>query len=423
MTGSFTLAAGSTGSTGTLSGNGTFITKKHFITCPAHLVLLHPAIAPFRTPTGPSGGTGLSLVNSVMVDVFNVNGSGKSYSYKARVEGLDGAGDIALLKIHKSDNSGAPKIKDCHPYMKMGDSLKYTTGNDVFMIGNLYQRDFRSFAAGSVRNNKMTAQEGTVMYECFGTTLPYNSLVDTRTLNSVTPYVHDYSSPDGAPIIDVTGRMVGMTTVPFCSVRATTTQNSIVPAPWFPSATANLAGKTQAVGDNNSTGVSARFMRCVLKALIKAYCRGEDSSHAVTVTDTGLGVTYRRYVKGYLGISYRVVDGPFYAARPATTCRQIVGLQTQQVATLGSATTGLLTSGDVLSHIKCIEIGNVNNQMSPGIYNWRKLPGNVVKVTVREQLADFNTTHSARLTYLDFPAAADYSPLDFAGVVSTNPTF
>lgn len=424
VTGQFNLASGTTGATGTLSGNGFFLTKKHFITCPAHLVLLHPDIAAYRTPTGPSGGTGLSLVNAVFVDVFNVNGGGKAYTYRAQVHGIDGAGDIALLKIHKSDNPDAPKIKDCHPYMKLGDSLKYTPGNKVFTIGNLYQKDFRSVAEGIVRNNKMTSQSGTVVYEGFGTTLPYSSLIDTRTLGDGAPlYVHHYAAPDGAPIIDVTGRVVAMASVPFASVRGADGDASIVPATNFLPAGTNQAGLTQAVGDNDMTGVSSRFMRCVLRALIRAYCKDEDSSHAVSVTDAGLAVTYRTYIKGYLGVSWRVVDGVFYSLHPAVTCRQIVGLHVGLLATLGVVDSGVLANNDILSHFKCVELGNVNNQMTPGSYNWRKLPGDTVKATVRSALLGYNESHTARLTYVAFPASADYSPLNFAGVSHTAPTF
>lgn len=421
VTGQFTLASGATGATGTLSGNGFFITKKHFVVCPAHLVTLHPAIRAARSPTGPSGGTGITPVNNIFVDVFNVNGGSKSYTYQAQLEGVDGAGDIALLKIHRDDNE-QPRIKECHPYLKFGDSTKYTKGNRVFSIGTQYDKDFQSMVSGEVRNNHLTVNNGSVVYEAFSTTLPYNAEVRTTSMNvlgSAVTFVEYYKGPDGQPILDVTGRVVGMLTGALASVRAATAEASDIRNP-----NAVSARDTQVVGDNYSVGPSQRFMCCPLKALVKAYCKNKDSRYAVTVDDTNLSKTFRSYVKGFLGINYTVVDGAWYATHQSVSCREIIGLNTVVTASpLGVTATGQLLTTDILSHLNCVAIGNTENQLAPSLITWRKLPGKTVSATVRPASAGWNSSAKALLTLLPFPATLDYSPLDFFADYSLQPQF
>ena len=400
----------------TYSGNGFFITRRHFIVCPAHLVILPPVLGALRVPPPPLTGSGAITqpvpVQNIYVTVFNVNGTRDSYVYNATLVGVDGAGDIALLKLSPNSgcNSGAPKIKHCHPYLKFGDSLKYSPGNKVFSIGTLFSPDFRSVAEGIVRNNKGFNQNDVVVYELMSTTLPYNAQI-TRLISGALTVLQ---SPDGAPILDVTGHIVGMITVPL-SIST-------------PSATSGLVNAAYN-SDDYAVGVSQRFMRCVLKSLIKSYCQNKAQHQTVLLTDTGLGTTFWNYRKGFIGTSYQVVDDRFYAGALSTsfgatgatgaTCRRILGIVSNPVSGTGAAgftgPSGNVLPGDLITHVNCTEIGNLPDQLALSTFDWRKISGECAKLTIVHQnpTPAYSTCAEAKITYVDFPAIYDYSPQDY----------
>jgi hypothetical protein len=374
-------------------GNGFFVTSKHFIVCPAHLVIMDPALT--RVPAGPSGEP--TPFNQIFVDVFNVNGSGASWTYQARLVGVDGAADIAVLRISHSDNPNPPKLRKCHPYLKFGSSLKYSPGNQVFSIGTLFRQDFQSIAEGIVRNNKALDQSGSVVYEMMSTTLPYNAF---STVSS--GVITKLEAPDGAPILDVTGRVVGM---------IATAANTSGSSSWTPLNPAPT-GAEYFSSDNYAVGPSQRFMRCVLRAIIKSYCKGAANSHTTAVVDPGNGQTFYKYTKGFLGLNFTVVDADFYTTNTGANCRQIIGLGITGTSAISFAG----YTGGILSHINCVELGNLSYQLAPTLLTWRKSAGDKVKVTLRPAQDTYNDIYETSATLLTFPNVRDYSPLSLKPV-------
>lgn len=154
-----------------INGNGFFIKghkNERYIVCPASLVLLPPALtgAVARYPYVPfnSGDIAALLPNGnirddmtrasrIIVDVFNVNTKGRdlsqalSYSYKAELIGVDGAADIAVLRIDREDpyNLSNPCITDCHPYLCFTDKAyecqrtPMVRGQKVYLLGDYLQ--------------------------------------------------------------------------------------------------------------------------------------------------------------------------------------------------------------------------------------------------------------------------------------------
>lgn len=409
----FTGTVGLTGAN--YSGNGFFITKRHFVVAPAHLVIAPPNIGALRFPAFT--GTGPVPMTNILVTVFNVNCTRDTFVYNATLIGVDGAGDIALLKLNDHNCEG-PKIKHCHPYFKFGDSLKYSPGNTVYSIGDLgLNQDFRSVSQGIVRNNKYFDAAGLVVYEGISTTLPYNAQrVFSAGLVPAAGTLVQLIANDGAPIIDVTGRIVGMVT----------TSTNIL-ATQIPILIPTVLGISINNEDDLALGVSQRFMRCVLRALIKSYCRGEPQHQTVLVTDAALGTTYYNYRKGFLGATYDLVNGRFFAGvlgggitgATGAACRRVVGIAYHPFGVTGAlGITGTVSNGDILSHVNCVEIGNLADQLPLTTLNWRHIAGECARFTYVTQSSLYSVCNEVKATYTDFPFALDYSPLFFNAVAS-----
>lgn len=414
---------GVTGATGaanvSYAGNGFFMTRRHFVVCPAHLVIVPPALGGVnRLPNAPLSQ--IAPVQYIYVTAFNVNGSNKSYTYRATLVGVDGAGDIALLKLNNNTCGSAPKVKHCHPYLKFGDSLKYSPGNEVYSIGTLFGQDFRSLSTGIVRNNKQFDQTGSLVYEIVGTTLPYDSQRIFQTVYGTQVALTQLNSPDGAPILDVTGHVVGMVT------------GALNVSPWGTQVASSVPVDNGSVNsDNYAVGVSQRFMKCVLKALIKSYCQGAVRHNTVLLTDTGLtdstgaSLTFYSYQKGYIGAAFKVVSGNFYAGLvPSATagtgadCTQIVGIVVNPNGASATGFTGV--TGDVITHVNCVEIGNLSDQLGLGTFDWRKIAGECSRITLRTQSSSYNSCNESKITYISYPSAFDYSPLIYNGNPNAN---
>ena len=99
-------------------GNGFFI-KGHYIITTAELVMCSPNLIHRIPPYYPPGILKsesvehmIIRVSKILVDISNVNGLGRSYSYEADIVGIDGAANIAVLKINadREWNRGNPKV-------------------------------------------------------------------------------------------------------------------------------------------------------------------------------------------------------------------------------------------------------------------------------------------------------------------------
>jgi len=179
--------------------------------------------------------------------------------------------------------------------------------------------------------------------------------------------------------------------------------------------------------DNLALGVSQRFMRCVLRALIKSYCQQKVQHQTVLVSDPNASNTFYNYRKGFLGITYELVNGRFFASSvlgitgaTGASCRRILGIAAFPFGTTGAAgLTGVIAPGDILTHVNCVEIGNLPDQLPLSTFDWRKIAGECARFTYVTQASQYNLCAETKVTYAEFPFEFDYSPLYYAGTALT----
>ena len=187
-------------------------------------------------------------------EVFNVNGCGRSFIYRANVIGLDFDTGVAIYGIEPCDpwNKCLPPIMD-QPYLKWGNSKCYTPGNKVYTIGDFRCADSQSMSYGCVIDNTNASRDGNVCYEMIATTMDV------------------YLGAEGAPILNECGYVVGVIT--------------------------GLTGEGR-----NAVGVTSSFIERVVSALVRSACRPNCTPHALYLDLFGF-IAYRH---GILDWSYRI---------------------------------------------------------------------------------------------------------------------
>lgn len=426
-----------------IEGSGFFI-KGHYIVCPAHLVLIPPhwlavnyrypyvGAAPLSPPDRDNAT--MTKVSRILVDVFEVNGGKASYSYEASLIGVDGAGDIAVLRIDSrlQYNLCSPCIKKCHPYFCLGDSRRYKPGQEVYAMGNA----FSSFHSANATSGAHQIVEGMVAdnrgIDYFG--FAPQELVFTN--------LEILGNKSGLPLVDKFGRVIGMQTIAAVGV--------IPLLPYSDPSTQNFSFPVMmARGETAASGPSQFFMKRVLKALLCGPCK-KSSNHVGSVNDA-LG-SYYYYIKGYAGIAWEVVTGKYYdtTVNPVTgvrsirydpltgaflnspQCKQLIGVQVVTLAgqavplvlyaeVPGAASTapypsGLLNSpfvgsilpGDIITYINGCPLGDLKSQIPPALKTWCTLPGDRVTLTYRKASDQYESENSAAAALLAFPPFMDY---------------
>ena len=308
-------------------GTGAFI-NEHLILTSSALVIAPPTVLttnnrfPFTSPSVPvaSGNVPAELVqmSKILVTVHNLNGratpsrktlDGHAVTYEASLVMVDGAGGYALLRIDCCSewNRCLPQIKPCHPSFCIGQSRKLRSGDDVYLLGEFTAN--RGVGQGSSCCVAIT--KGVVSYnkgsDRNGWFLPEFVIVDAAA----------FSPAQGMPLVNKFGQLVGLQiastpgVVPDLSVEG-------FPAP-------GLAR----IGAGATAAVSEFFMRRAIKAtlgLLKCDpCESEKKlkCHLGLVVDTGAG-NFHKYLKGYAGIAYNIVDGSdfnTYLRDPTTGAR------------------------------------------------------------------------------------------------------
>lgn len=425
-----------------LSGNG-FMVKKHLVVCPAHLVLIPPTVLstnnryPYTATNvvAPTGTTpnAITQVSRILVDVFNVNGCCRSYTYQASLHGVDGAGDIAVLKLEKrlDWNLANPCIECKHPWFKWGKSRAYCAGEPVYAIGDFTTSRFNLFAP----HGKPGIIEGTLADNRYmdyqGWALPEFVLTD---LNA-------YFARSGLPLLDKWGRIIGMQTTNVTGALSTTVSLN---------------------GDGYVAGPSQFFMKKVVKSLLCGR-KSRFSCELIEVTDL-IGNFYK-FKKGYLGVYYNVFTGLGYDTSVSTTtgvvteffdpttgaylqgptCKEVAGVRVVAIAgntgtsafalvpgtpaltgypTLqNSPLLGTVSVNDVITHIGKCALGNIGTQIPPSLITWRagtKDPLDIRYRTVSDRYESFLKTE---VTPIEFPPLMDfpwYKIADYPTVAAPN---
>lgn len=402
----------------TQRGNGFFI-KGHYIICPANLVLIGPKTGLKRLPPSliqsENGYSNQFIrVSRILVDVSNVNGSGHSYSYEADIVGLDGAANLAVLRINptKAWNINNPSIRVCHPILQWGKSRNSCSGDTVILIGNIC-----SPASITGSDTTLAVAENAITlgilsdnrYVFPGGQVPGELLL----LSNILPH----GEQQGLPIITTHGTVIGMTVHVYDSY------------------TYNI-------------GLSEFFMRLPVKALIRSYqdkCIPERYQGFITLISDPIG-DYYVFNKSWIGIAGILMDAQDYdttinitsrapiAEGDALThlpcCKEILGYRVLAVAgelptevfipgnsppnslipTLSlSPAYGIINRGDIITHLNGCPLGDRKGQISPSLVMWRIQPGAKVKISYRKQTEQFEHTHEVIVhtqsyqPFLDFP--------------------
>ena len=402
-----------------VGGNGFFV-KGHYIVCPAHLVLLPPQVSsvavryPFQSVNHQQGipiPNQMTRASRILVSVADVNNKGHGFEYEAQLIGVDGAGDIAVLKIYQASSFNAtnPCIQKCHPYLELGQSRAACDGSNVYALTNGINQ---TVTAASLADHRYVDVQGLALAEMILMAQPL------------------YQFASGAPVVNGQGQVLGFLTAPV---------GSSTPTGFF------------------QMGPSEFFFARVVKTLIKASCsRQRCCSQTETICDPA--GAYLRYLKGYLGVAYQVFQGEDYdvttdftSAGPGAfngqprvrltsaggfmgspLCKQIIGVQVLGLAggNTGDSTSsvlngywyvpggtaasgsylasplpvsGFLTAvqpGDLITHLNRVALGDQEKQVAPSLITWRLKPGDLVQVTYRQGGNALNTAdNSLTLNY------------------------
>jgi hypothetical protein len=440
-----------------LEGNGFFI-KGHYIVAPAQLVLMPPSLTslvnryPFFDPNDLTLGSiknQMIRASRILVSVFNVNGKGHSFIYEADLVGVDGAGDIAVLRINykKQWNQCNPCIEKCHPEFTFGSSRGSKDGEKVYLIGDYISNasNRRLFNASGAISDGLLSDHRYVDYSGFGLA------------ESVLVSAPSYAFSAGLPILNCQGYVIGMQTNDLAAV---------VPK----ICVGEGSDKTQAEGAGFVAGPSEFFLRRVVKTIIKGTCGRKYNCQLETICDP-VGAFYR-YKKAYAGIAYDVFTGIDYdvtvdytsgcnksgfpRVRLSSTgeflgspsCKELVGIRVLGLAggnpedangianglwyvPGGTGCTplvsflphspflGKLLPGDVITHIEGVGLGDLNKQISPSLITWRLCAGDQIEICYRRGGNAVNTSDNSltenydnmfshTICLLDFPFLMDY---------------
>jgi S1-C subfamily serine protease len=126
--------------------SGWFVTPNGYIVTAGHCVQFEPDwYLEKRNPTPEELLVYPTVVDIIVVDVLNYNGSGKNISVLAKLIGVDGAGDVALLKIEDENLT--------HQNYLEFDLCGIKTGDPAYIIGNPGFLDSEAIAHGIITDN------------------------------------------------------------------------------------------------------------------------------------------------------------------------------------------------------------------------------------------------------------------------------
>lgn len=424
-------------------GNG-FRTKNGLIVCPAHLVLLPPNLLQYyrlyqnttALPTGVPDGSVVQRAARILVDIFNVNGSGHSFTYEAQIYGVDGANDTALLYIPSPNcdsacnfNAGVPCIRRCHPHLEFGCSRQYRNTEPAYVVGDvdtsslLYSINQGGFNSPNCMGFSSRGIMSTTVRQFKH--VDYTGLVQPELilLNG------NATVSSGAPIIDKYGHVIGMHTL--SNIGNTSTEF--------------VTGK---VTGDGTVGGPSQFTMIRSLTLLDQVVKGYSVPQAKLITDIVSGSSYYLLGHGYLGVAWDLVTGATYGSfidnisgiqlprydvnspleftcGPDRKClvgvrvRAVAGQQNgtpapgteddlvQYIAVPGAdrdvalhknfVDSPLLTAAnyvvkpnDIICEINCMAVGELNNQAALSLALWALKPADPVTIKVRVNTNDAN---------------------------------
>lgn len=336
-----------------LNGNGAFIKLcgRLYILTSSFLVIAPPSLLVTNSRYPRAGTenvaelapTDLVAFSRILVSVHNLNGrmkpskkseNGHSIVYEASPAFVDGAGGWALLYIDpcKEWNRCLPKIDcECHPHFDIGKSRQLQCGDDLYLMGNFVgasrpdpnHATSYGITKGIVSNPRAADHTGWLVPELIlGDFEAYNPSV-------------------GMPIINKFGQLVGvqLTSTPGMVDGSLVTQSGLLPT----------------IGLGAVYGVSSYFMAYGMKTFSVIGSRKHKYEcfrrHIASVVDQYHG-DYYKYLKGFVGLAYRILESQDYNTRLASGASQL------RVPLLQDATSGGLYEGPRCKNLAGIRVEN-----------------------------------------------------------------
>lgn len=266
--------------------------KELYIITTADYLFLSPTVTlsanryPFLTSPPPvilpvSGSMLNTYVRAsrVLVDVYDVNNSNKSYAYEASIVAADPLSNICILKINNDRTAriARPKVENCN-YLTFAESKKYVPGlktytlNNPLQVADNFYNGEKSITVGHVVDNRYVDHNGWILHESVVISNPGSAF--TR----------------GSPILNCSGGVIGMI--------------------------AGQIGRFYPFNENPNYlqrsdlffGPSQRAIEHVICTLIRADRDFNKFKNRVNIVTDPAGAYYV-YKKGYLGLGYRLIEG------------------------------------------------------------------------------------------------------------------
>ena len=376
-----------------------FFIEGGYIVTASHCILHEVFPDPFRVP--PPKDIFFSRQGTFFITVFNVNESGRAFTYEATLIGVDGAADIAVLIIDPRVlwNTTLPQIQRV-PFFEIANSRDSKPGDPVYTIGNSLAQDFRSFDAGIIRNERGFFVSGFC---------PVEMLIYDLSIQQ---------GNSGGPVINQYGQVISVNTGGIFS-----------------------SGSIRQL----NVGTSSFFFEYPLRVLVDA-ANGILNPHLEIIED--FYGNYYRYIKGFLGILLYFVRDPlagvglnfsfpfgcFLTTNVVVPLsedfvdKELHGIQVAAVSgdpnncdnlncpgscpllpsDVPSEFLGIIEPNDIITQINGLEIGAVPPQIHPGLVTWKLLPGNPVTLTYKKASEKFAITHTVTKPLIPYPTAYDH---------------
>ncbi len=336
-------------------GNGFFIDCENIVTT-AHTVLLPPNIT--RVPPARYPNFGRNVINFVVV--HNVNGTGKAYKYNFDIIGVDRRNDIAVIRIIPT--CGSPQIKS-QPYLQWGKSRKEKIGNKVGTIGDALTIDSRSFSTGVIRDNMYTSPTATSLLECVSSDVPVGP------------------GNSGGPLLNESGKVIGVVF---------------------------SYGFLDGVAPNFTVALSQYAAERVVGQIL---C----PTHAnFEIIEDPFGPFIRRIDTALFIIAFFVrpfstlyeVGTTNVDLQSTTMFNQMIGVYVFNVLP-ESPLIGLVSDGDIITHVDGEEVGIYSKQVSLGTALLNRAPGDIVKIKYRKVSEGYCHLHKIKVTVGAIPIQFD----------------
>lgn len=281
--------------------------------------------------------------------------------YRCRVVGIDGVGDIGVLKIEMNDPFNA-KNKPIENQRFLPFLEKAKTGELAYVLGYPLGTDLSSFSMGIVRNERFVAPS---------LFIPFNVVLITSPA---------YQGNSGSPIVNVDGDVIGLLTFVYFANEQT----------------------FESIGG----GPSSSIVSYVAERLIAADKLKQNGQPIPAYFDKNS----LKFRKGYLGFENSKVvwfsDIPTLTTKYNFPHKTPIGFRGN--LNNGSPLRGILGSKDIIIRMDGKEIGALPNQTAPGDILWRKVPGEKINIEYYPfESNSYGPLRSIDVELLEYPDSVD----------------